>query len=128
MRSERSGEAGERPSTTSYGGGGALPRDLGTLLQPPTAVGLQGEVHRPQKRLDLDRPAAVRVPKLDGTVDQELDAHVVAGELDGLDLADPDAGDADLVVGLETAGLVEGGVVGVAASDQRQVLGPEGGP
>ena len=52
---------------------------------------------------------------------------MVAVERDALDLADPDAGDADLVVGLEPAGLGEVGVVGVAAADQRQVLGPEGG-
>ena len=38
-----------------------------------------------------------------------------------VDLADADAGDADLVVGLEAAGLGEVGVVGVAAADQRQV-------
>ena len=44
-----------------------------------------------------------------------------------LDLADPDAGDPDLVVDLQPAGLGELGVVGVAAADQRQVGGPEGG-
>ena len=51
---------------------------------------------------------------------------MVAVEVDGVDLADADAGDPDLVVGLEAAGLGEGGVVGVAAADQRQVVGLEG--
>ena len=52
---------------------------------------------------------------------------MVALELDLLHLADADAGDADRVVGLEAAGLGERRGVGVAAADQGQVLGPEGG-
>ena len=52
-----------------------------------------------------------------------VDPHVAAVEGDVVDLADPDAGDAHLVVGLQAAGLGEGGVVGVAAADQRQVVG-----
>ena len=44
-----------------------------------------------------------------------------------LDLADADAGEPDLVVDLEAAGLVELRVVGLAATDQRQVLGAERG-
>ena len=71
--------------------------------------------------------ARVSVPKSALLLDPEGDLHVVAVELDLLDLADADAGDADLVVGLEPAGLGEGGVVGVAAADERQVLGAEGG-
>ena len=70
--------------------------------------------------------AAVSWPNSASSVDPERDADVVAGELDVLDLADPDAGDPDLVVGLEAAGLAEGGVVDVATADDRGEAGLEG--
>ena len=106
--------------------GGALDRDLGLLLQLAGAGRLEGEEHRAEQRLDLDRGAGVGAELVAG-VDLEGDLDVVAVELDVVDLADADAGDADLVAGLEATGLGEVGVVGVTAADDRQVVGPEGG-
>ena len=57
--------------------------------------------------------ARVSSPNAEGSVDPEGDLHVVAFQRDALDLADPDAGDPDLVVRLEATGLRERGVVGV---------------
>ena len=56
--------------------------------------------------------------ELRGRLDLEGDVDLAVLEPDLGDLADADAGDADLVVELEPAGLGEGGVVGVAAADQ----------
>ncbi len=63
-------------------------------------------------------------PSSASTLKVDDDQAVVEGDL--VDLADPDAGDPDLVALLEPAGLGEGGAVGVAAADQGQVVGPQG--
>ena len=70
--------------------------------------------------------APVSLPNFEGVSTLKRHLDLVAGELDAGDLADADAGDADLVVRLDAAGLGEGGVVGVAAADQGQVLRLEG--
>jgi hypothetical protein len=51
---------------------------------------------------------------------------VVPGQVHAGHLADADAGDAHLVVGLDATSLGEGGLVGVAATDEGHVAGLEG--
>ena len=105
---------------------GAVDRDLEPSGSWPEPAGSRLRYIAPSRVLTLmsarGLPAEVRV-----VLDPEGDLDVVPVELDLLDLADADAGDPDLVVGLEAAGLGEGGVVGVAAADDRQVLGVERG-
>jgi hypothetical protein len=101
-------------------------RDLRALCQLPGPVGHQREVHRAEQGLHPDVGAGVGA-EVDVTLHGELHPDVVAVQVDRLHLAHPDPGDADLVVGLEPAGLRERGVVGVPAADQRQVLGTERG-
>ena len=116
----------EKASTTSKG---ELVRSTG-ISSPssswPLPAGLEREVHGAEDRLDLDGRAGLGAERGVG-LDPERHLDVVAVELDALDLADPDAGDPDLVLGLEAAGLGERRGVAVAAADQRQVLGPERG-
>ena len=70
--------------------------------------------------------ALVSLPKSESVLTRKVTLTWSPSSSTRLDLADADAGDPDLVVGLEAAGLGEGGVVGVAAADQREVLGAEG--
>ncbi len=71
--------------------------------------------------------AAEPLAEVDVLGEEHLGDDLVAVELDALDLADPHAGDPHLVAGLQPAALGELGVVGVAAADQRQAVGAEGG-
>jgi tRNA (mo5U34)-methyltransferase len=57
----------------------------------------------------------------------EAVASVCRGEFLSCEQIDPLLTITHLVVGLEPAGLAEGGVVGVATTDHREVLGAEGG-
>ena len=70
--------------------------------------------------------ARVSVPNFEGVLTLKVTSTLLPSSSMPVDLADADAGDPDLVVGLEAAGLGEVGVVGVAAADQRQVAGLEG--
>ena len=97
------GEAGERLDDVVRRAG-ALDRDLRALVQLAGAGRLEREEHRAEQGLHLDRGAGVGAEVGVG-LDPEGDLDVVAVELDRLDLADADAGDPDLVVGLEPAGL-----------------------
>ncbi len=115
----------ENAWTTLYGEVGPGGGNRRVLLELAGAVRLERDEHRAQQGLDLDRRGSL-VAELRGRLDLERGDHLVAVELDLGDLADPDAGDPDLVVGLEPTGLGEGGLVGVATTDQRHVLGPEG--
>ncbi|CAB4729069.1 unannotated protein [freshwater metagenome] len=104
---------------------GPLDRDLVVGVELAGAGRLERHEHRTEQGLHLDRGTRVG-SELRVGVDAQADAHVVALQLDAVDLADADACDADLVVDLEPAGLGEGGVVGLATADQGQVLGTEG--
>ena len=117
----------ENASTTSYG---ELVRSTGISLSAsswPEPAGSSARYIAPSSVLTRIE-APVSVPNSESVLTRKDDLHVVALELDRLDLADADAGDPDLVVGLEPAGLGERGGVDVAAADQRQVLGAEGAP
>ena len=113
-------------STTSYGDVVRCTGISAPFFSWPRPAGSRPRYIAPSSVLTLIA-AAVSRPKSDALLDLERDPDVVAVQLDRLHLADPDAGDPHLVVGLEPAGLGERGVVGVAAADQRQVLGLEGG-
>ena len=80
---------------------------------------LEGDVLLPEQRLDLDRGprlvAEPRVRRLEG------DHDVVAVELDVGDGPDPDARDADVVVGLQARGLGEPRGVRRPLPDEGQV-------
>ena len=118
------GQAGERLHDVVRRGGPLL-RDLRVGRSWPEPAGSSARYIAPSRVL-IRIDAAVSGAEGRVGLDPEGDLHVVTGELDLLDLADPDAGDADLVVGLEPAGLGERRVVGVATADERQVLGAEG--
>ena len=95
------------------------------LGQLARALGREREELRAQQRTHADVGARLGA-ELGALVDLERHAHLVALELDALDLADRDTGDPHLVAGLERADLGEVGVIGVAAADDRQAVGAEG--
>ena len=90
--------------TTSYG---EVVRDAG-ISEPssiwPPPLGSSERYIAPSSVLTLIA-AEVGATEVGAGVDEELHPHVVALQGDLLDLADADAGDPDLVVGLEAAGL-----------------------
>src|SRR5699024_7459549 len=77
-----------------------------------------------QDGLDLDRGPGLGA-ELGRVVDLEAHLDLVVGELYLVDLAHPYAGDAHLVVDLQTARLGEHRMVGVATTDHRQVVGTQ---
>ena len=96
------------------GGVGARQRDGVVGVHLAGAGRAQLEVLLPQQVEHLDGGAAVGA-ELEAVVDPELDDHLVAGELDVLDAAGPEAGDLHHVALAQAAGVAELGPVGLAA-------------
>ena len=92
----------------------------------PRPAGSSARYIAPSSVLTL-MSARVSVPKSAPFSMRKVTLTWSPSRLDLLDLADADAGDPDLVVGLQATGLGEGGVVDVATADDRQLLGVEGG-
>ena len=99
--------------------------DLRVRVELALALGVERDVLLAEDGLHPDRGTGLRAEaRVLG--DREVDADVAALEVDARHLADLDAGDAHVVVGLDAAGLREGRAVCRPAADDRQAGRVEG--